>query len=203
MKKLIALAVVILVIGGCSPSGLIYFEPLDIKSGIISFTVQNKSAKPISLIWDESAFINAAGHSMKIVPGNVRIMDRNSAQPPAMIAPGTSLSTEVIPSENVTYDDGQWTTAPLCKSGEIVGLYLMVKIGDTRKPQKFTFGGPSPNEVQAENGALALPNEDQAKEMTEQKLKELTNKIYDEYDAFRKKEDEALKKEFTGNGNPP
>lgn len=180
MKKLIALAMVILVITGCSPSGLIYFEPLDIKSGIISFVVQNKSAKPISIIWDESAFISAAGRSMKIVPGSVRIIDRNSAQQPSMIAPGTSLSMDVVPSENIFYDDGKWTTAPLCKSGEVVGLYLMIKIGDTRKPQKFTFGEhPVPNEVQAENGALAFPNEQQAKEMAEQKLKELTNKILD------------------------
>jgi len=198
--KALILAMVILVISGCSPSGLIFFDPLNIKSGIISFTIQNKSAKPISLVWDESAFINAVGHSMKIVPGTVRIMDRNSAQPPSMIAPGTSLAVTVIPSENVTYDDGQWTTAPLCESNEVVGLYLMVKVGDTRKPQKFTFNEhPAPNEIEAESGALSLPNEMQVKEMAEQKLKELSKKIDDEYDAARKKEDEALKKEFTGN----
>jgi hypothetical protein len=185
MKKVIALVWILvgLVVAGCTMLGLsdpctglscdmgnyqITFSPLsavpgDLGSTFISFTVQNKTNVPITIIWDESAYIDASDHSMKIVPGSVRLMDHNAAQPPSVIAPGTSLSNEVIPSENISFDDSQWTFKPLSVEATDVrlkqlpcsslpsgprapgwacsqaGLYLMIKVGDAKKPQKFNF----------------------------------------------------------------
>ena len=134
MKKLIALAMVILVglvgiaITGCSTSKCtdlscdmgnyqINFSPLTIRATSIPFVVENKCAEPITIIWDESAYIDESGRSMRIIHSGVRLMDRNVAQPQTVIVPGTSFSDEAVPSENISFDGGDWHTMPLLVEG--------------------------------------------------------------------------------------
>jgi hypothetical protein len=174
MKKIIGcgvlLALLLLVHLGCAssaikvnmvePSGCsdlvcttekyqITFSPLTSYSQGISFSLQNKSAEPILIIWDESAFIDASGQSSRIIHSGVRLIERDAPQAPSIVVPGTSLSDSAIPSSNIYFIPGQyggWQTRPLffqasndTLQGKTVGIYLMLKIGDLKQPQKFSM----------------------------------------------------------------
>jgi hypothetical protein len=151
----------------------ISFSPLSDASQGISFAIKNKCAEPMWIIWDESAYletVHGTPFSMKGIHTGVRLMDRNTAQSPSMVVPGTSLWDEVTPSENIFWTDSGWHIAPLIsiehpetpaqtplqmwnqfvstplpglqskvKAGQVIGLYLTIKVGDVKKQQKFNL----------------------------------------------------------------
>jgi len=130
----------------------ITFMPLDVSSTGIAFSLQNTGKEPILIIWDESALIDMKGQSSRIIHSGIRLMEKEAPQAPSVIAPGTSISDEAAPSSNihsVSIESGGWKTDPLFSpsfivfdkglEGQTLGLYLVLKVGEKKQPQKFNF----------------------------------------------------------------
>ncbi len=75
----------------------------------LAFELVNRSDSPIKILWDEAAFVDISGHSLRVIHNGVKLAERNSAQPPSIVAGKGKLSDMVFPSENVTYSTGQYT----------------------------------------------------------------------------------------------
>lgn len=100
---------------------LVTYAP-DIVDAGLSFNFVNKTDKPIKILWDDSAFINAAGGSERVLHGGVRIIDRNQSQAPSIIIPKGTLSDDIISTEHVGTDpylSSGWSYTPICGSKNI------------------------------------------------------------------------------------
>ena len=75
----------------------------------INFTLRNRTKDVMKLIWDE-ATIMQFGKAQKVMHAGVKYINRNEAQPPATIPPGTSIDDMALPSENVYYREGYYGT---------------------------------------------------------------------------------------------
>lgn len=127
----------------------------------IEFVIQNTGKNPLLILWDESAYIDLYGQSSRIIHHGVRFSERDAPQAPSTIAPGTSFREKAIPAANVNYISANtgWQLRPLFYSGtgiyslpienpqtmtklvqgKRIGLYLMIKVGEEKQPQKFTL----------------------------------------------------------------
>jgi len=140
----------------CKEDGYeIAFEPITIISEGIGFTIRNTGTEPISVLWDECAFINTEGQSSRIMHTGVRYSERDAPQAPSMIAPGSVLKDEATPTSNVNLQPGGgwyvfplfWTMGPYVPheipveqlDGKKAGLYLTLKVGETKKAQQYLF----------------------------------------------------------------
>jgi len=131
------------------PEYRINFDPLTGASQGIGFTIINNVQEPILILWDESAMIDRHGSSLRVMHKGVRFSERDAPQAPSVVAPGTSLSDQAVPTSQISYlpgSSGGFMTQPIfnpvtLKSlpGQTIGLYLMLKVGETKKPQRFNL----------------------------------------------------------------
>ena len=132
----------------------INFTPLNSYSQGIGFTLKNTGAEPIIIIWDECAYIDESGQSGRVMHKGVKYSVSDESQAPSVIAPGTMLTDEAVPTAHVTYSkEVGWITTPLISmmnadytlrtveqvTGKRIGLYLSMKIGEKKQAQRFTF----------------------------------------------------------------
>jgi hypothetical protein len=176
MKKTILLTGVIvasLILGGCilgamtkidteltAPAGCsgmhcdlerygIQFYPLTGASIGISFVLNNKGPEPIMVLWDECAYVDLSGQSLRVSHKGVRFSERDAPQAPSMIVPETILEEVAYPTEKISFSSAAatgWQKLPLFSPltlkklpGQSVGMYLMLKIGEDKKPQRFNL----------------------------------------------------------------
>lgn len=100
---------------------LIKYTP-DIVDAGVQFEFQNKSSKPISIVWDQTTFINAGSQSERVFHDGVIIKDRNTSLPPTLIPPTAKHADMVIPTSRVDWASSDWLYEPLC--GVRVGANL-------------------------------------------------------------------------------
>lgn len=74
---------------------------LELKSDFIKLAVLNKSASTIKILWDDCLFINQGGSSQRVIREGVMYKDVGNAQVPSPVAAGSTLSTAIIPAENI------------------------------------------------------------------------------------------------------
>ena len=132
----------------------ISFTPLNSYSQGIGFTLQNTGKEPISIVWDECAYVDESGQSGRVMHKGVKYSVSDESQAPSVIAPGTMLTDEAVPTAHVTYSkEVGWITIPLISmmnadyslktaeqvTGKRIGLYLSMKIGEKKQAQRFTF----------------------------------------------------------------
>jgi len=75
----------------------------------ISFTMQNNSGKTARIIWDETLFIKY-GSPGRVMHAGVKYTDRNNPQPPSIIPASTKHEDVLIPTENVYWRDGYYSS---------------------------------------------------------------------------------------------
>ncbi len=68
-----------------------------------AFAIVNKTNSSMKIIWDEAAFIDEEGLTHRVMHDGVKFADRNQSQPPTVIARGSSLEDEVIPTKNASW----------------------------------------------------------------------------------------------------
>lgn len=86
----------------------------------IAFKIENKTEKPMKIIWDEASFVND-GEAQKIIHKNVKYIDREKTQAPTVIPPKSFVNEVVQPIDDIrfnTYSYGKhyyayWSTKPL------------------------------------------------------------------------------------------
>ena len=130
-------------------NGLLYSDGLiDIAFVIsrtqIGFIIQNKSAGGAKINWDDLSFISPINRASRVIHSGIRLVDRNNPQAPTTIPPGSSVTDNVIPSENIKYVDG-WEQGRLFDgdymlyNGKSFGLYFPMEINGKKKEYSFKF----------------------------------------------------------------
>ena len=87
-----------------------------ISSTQFNFTLRNKTTHSIKIPWDEVAYINPSGESMRCIHSGIKLIDRNSAQAPTIVAKNSSLTDLLVPADNIYYISGKyggWETKSL------------------------------------------------------------------------------------------
>jgi len=125
----------------------------------LGFTLANKSEETIRVIWDEAAFISIENETIRVFHKGIKIIDRESPQPPTLIYKGTTLSDLVAPTTYTTYVSGQyggWRSQSLIKTslyeadersnyyredltGKTIKVILPVKFGEKTEVYIFSF----------------------------------------------------------------
>ena len=72
------------------------------------FLLRNKTNHSIKIPWDEIAYINPDGQSMRVIHSGIKLIDRNNAQAPSVVAKNSTLDDILIPSDHIYYVSGQY-----------------------------------------------------------------------------------------------
>jgi len=84
----------------------------------IAIQVKNKLADPLRIIWDETNIVHGS-NAMRVMHNGVKYSDRNNSQQPTLIPPGSMITDEIIPTDNVSFYSGgrytssEWFVSPL------------------------------------------------------------------------------------------
>lgn len=121
----------------------------------IGFILENKADHSIKIIWDEAAFVDPNGLSMRVMHAGVSYADRNSPQPPTVVAKGGRISDVVHPTDYVDFIYGNWREMPIFAPysamtiealepardhvGKTIQILLPIEIEGVTNEYTFTF----------------------------------------------------------------
>lgn len=74
----------------------------------LDFEIENLSANPVKIIWDEASFVQF-GEGKKVFHKGVKYTDRNMSQVPTVIPSKTTYSDLVCPTDNVYWSEGYYS----------------------------------------------------------------------------------------------
>jgi hypothetical protein len=133
----------------------------------IAIRLENKSDKPLLIIWDETNYIHGS-NAMRVMHNGVKYADRNNSQAPTLIPPGAAINDEVTPTDNVSFYSGgrytsaEWLVAPLFPlhdaglpdrkktildmKGSQIGLFMTIQRGENKLNYHWKFNLEEINE---------------------------------------------------------
>ncbi|MEC4890964.1 MAG: hypothetical protein RI101_12995 [Nitrospira sp.] len=80
----------------------------------LGFELLNKVDGPFKILWDETAYVDIGGQTHRVIHSGVKLVDRNSPQPPSVIPSKGRLSDMAYSSDNVTFSQyGGWSQMPM------------------------------------------------------------------------------------------
>lgn len=78
----------------------------------MTLSVANKLDHSIKVLWDDSAFVNHRGQSMRVIHEGVRLMDKEKAQVPSIVPMHSTFSDSFGPADSYDYvsfgNNGHW-----------------------------------------------------------------------------------------------
>jgi hypothetical protein len=94
----------------------------------ISFSITNKTGHSIKIPWDDAAFVNSSGQSMRVIHSGVKLIDRDKPQSPSIVARNSTLTDIIIPADNIRYGTyaKDWVT-------DVLDRDIMIEGGDSLK----------------------------------------------------------------------
>ena len=101
----------------------------------LNFTFKNLTSEPLKINWDEASLI-IYGESKRVMHKGIRFIDRNSPQAPTVIPSNSIIDDLVLPTENVYYREGYYSTYSSSPGGwERRDLFLNIDMNkeDTKK----------------------------------------------------------------------
>ena len=75
----------------------------------LDFTLKNLTTEPMKINWDEASLI-IYGESKRVMHKGVKFIDRNSPQATTVIPGNSSIDDLVLPTDNVHYKEGSYST---------------------------------------------------------------------------------------------
>ncbi len=85
----------------------------------LGFLLENISPSTLKVIWDEAAFIDAAGSTGKVMHHGIKFIDRNNSQVPSSIISGANLEDVFSPTDKVYYAESSgWRQRDIIPSGK-------------------------------------------------------------------------------------
>ena len=116
----------------------------------IGLVVHNKTNSPLTILWDESSYIDSDGQSHKAIHKGTRLLERNEAIVPTVIPTGLFLSDLIVPVSYTYWRQGvpgytssKWKTSKLIDEGltkgETIGVFLSTRTGQIAARYLFTF----------------------------------------------------------------
>jgi len=116
----------------------------------IGFVLRNKTDAPARILWEQSAYVDGGGGTVRIIHKDVEYAKKDDSVAPAVVPAGSELSTEILPAEYVLYIEyedvwiesrlfpGDQELQPMYK-GTIFGLRLAMEIRGETRPYAFRF----------------------------------------------------------------
>jgi hypothetical protein len=89
----------------------------------LSFVLQNKTAGPITIDWNQLSYIDSNSGSHKVIHQGVKYMSKEDVQAPSVIPPTARLTDVIGPSDYISYKNGDWTERPLFPQGKAAAEY--------------------------------------------------------------------------------
>lgn len=120
-----------------------------VSSSRIAFLLQNKTDYSIKIPWDEAAYVDEMGRSLRVMHSGVKYTDRDKPQPPSVIVRRGSIEDIIHPTDYVhwvsgtRYSAGRWSEKPLLLDMDFQGQYLTGKyssLDDFEKAVKKNIG---------------------------------------------------------------
>lgn len=120
------------------------------KLTLIPFSIKNKTSQPMQILWDSSAFVDPSRESCRIIHSGVKLINKESSQPPTVIASNAKISDTIVPSDNITWASGNKDTPADWKYSLLLkpwasnksfdfSILLYLKVGNEEKPYQFDF----------------------------------------------------------------
>lgn len=109
----------------------------------LGFVLENKGARPIRIVWDETSFIDGSGRTHRVMHVGVRYADRAQPMPPTMVPPGSRVEDIILPVSYVEWSGGRWTRKPLYHAyapPDSLGVFLSLRVGDQPVEVTYRFG---------------------------------------------------------------
>lgn len=88
---------------------IVWFQPF--KS--FMFALKNKTDHSIKIIWDDAAYVDHTGESLRITHTGVKYISRDMNQVPTVVVKNSHIYDEIIPTNNVYLKDDGWQILPL------------------------------------------------------------------------------------------
>ena len=117
----------------------------------VDFVLENRSAEPIRILWDESAFVGLTGVSSRVFHYGVRFEDASQSQPATIVPPGaladdgafpTAIIQEVGDDEvRLGYIIGHTDVTP---AHSVFRLHLALEVAGERTDLALEFDNPAP-----------------------------------------------------------
>ena len=111
----------------------------------IVFQLQNRSASPIKLDWDQMAYVDFDGSSHRVIHQGVRLIQRDAPQSPTVVAPYSSVKDFLYPSDRVSWNStiSEWMEEPIWSSiptvGQKFGVFMPIEVNGATKNYLFTM----------------------------------------------------------------
>lgn len=113
----------------------------------LAFALQNKTAGPITIDWNQLSYIDSTGGSHKVIHKGIRYMSKEDVQAPSVIPPTATLSDFIGPSDYISYKNGDWIEQPLFPQGKAAAehrgstfsTFMPLLINGRVKNYLFTF----------------------------------------------------------------
>lgn len=99
-----------------------------------NFKFFNNSGKTIKIIWDSVIFIDSYGESHKVIHSGVKLIDRNSSQPPTLVVKDSFILDSIQPADNIKWINGYLTMPGRWDEQSILPVSLY---GDNHLRTKF------------------------------------------------------------------
>lgn len=119
------------------------------------FTIKNNSDKTARVNWNDALYVDETGTARKIIHSGIRLIDKDLPQQESIIPPGTSISEQAIPTDNISWTGSYWSTSALFGIsyktsddikgfnerfvGKQVTLYIPIRVGEVLKEYQFKF----------------------------------------------------------------
>lgn len=97
--------------------------------GIVGITlyIHSLANETVTILWDESAFIDPSGLSERLIHSGVRFIERSLQQAPTPVPPGSRVEVAVWPSDRIKWT-GEWQLIPISvRVGDRIGISLTWK----------------------------------------------------------------------------
>ena len=116
----------------------------------VEFVLHNKTNSPLTVLWDQSSYIDPTGQSHKAIHKGTRLLERNEATVPTVIPPRSFLSDLIAPASYTYWSQGvpgytksKWKTTKLIDEGtakgKTIGVFLSMRTGQIANEYLFTF----------------------------------------------------------------
>jgi len=118
---------------------------VDLKRGNGAFwrvIAHNRTSRPAALLWDESAYVNTAGNSMRLISGNTRRIHTGQEQADSPIPPGATLNKSFVGEAYVEHPNIRRGVGDPNSPARII---LVFKLGDSKQTYEasITFSDAS------------------------------------------------------------
>ncbi len=115
----------------------------------IFFKMKNLAATPVTINWEQAAFINVDGKKYSVANGNSIFTSRQKSPPPTVLEPGEEIIDFVSPIKNVEkLEEWTWYIYPLFNlvddkalknKGQKIGVDLPMQYGEKSVTYAFRF----------------------------------------------------------------